>query len=128
MNKYAGKEDYTEEDINMIVGVGFDELNKRLCRIEEKISQLSFRMESEKTKYSNACFEIDKILSKVCDLHEHDMEQRKAEADDLGKAVDSLARMAINTKDIVTETDQQRKEHTVLLTDDHTLHKDADES
>ena len=128
MNKYAGKEDYTQEDINMIVGVGFDELNKRLCRMEEKISQFIFRTESERTKYSNACYEIDKILSKVCDLHERDMEQRYSEADALGMAVNSLAHMAIKKKDTVTEIDQQRKENTALLVDAHTLHKDADES
>lgn len=126
MNQYAEDFDYKNEMIKMINRL--DEVTKRQCRMEEKISQFIFRMESEKTKYSNACYEIDKILSKVCDLHEHDMEKQKAEADDLGMAVNLLAHMAIEKKDTVTEIDQQRKENTALLVDAHTLHKDADES
>lgn len=126
MNKYTGEIDFSEVAIKMINGL--EDVSKRQCRIEEKISQFIFRMESEKTKYSNACYEIDKILSMVCDLHERDMKKRIAEADDLGKAIDSLQRMDTKRNDLIREIDQLKRENAMLSVNNDTLHKDADES
>lgn len=65
MKKYAGKEDFTQEDINMIAGCGFDDISAQL----QENTQALQRIETELQQLRNMSFLLDQIRSAAQDLN-----------------------------------------------------------
>ena len=65
MKKYAGKEDFTQEDINMIAGCGFDDISAQL----QENTQALQRIETELQQLRNMSFLLDQIRSTAQDLN-----------------------------------------------------------
>ena len=65
MKKYAGKKDFTQEDINMIAGCGFDDISAQL----QENTQALRRIETELQQLRNMSFLLDQIRSTVQDLN-----------------------------------------------------------
>lgn len=65
MKKYAEKEDFTQEDINMIAGCGFDDISAQL----QENTQALQRIETELQQLRNMSFLLDRIRSAAQDLN-----------------------------------------------------------
>lgn len=65
MKKYAGKEDFTQEDINVIAGCGFDDISAQL----QENTQALRRIETELQQLRNMSFLLDQIRSTAQDLN-----------------------------------------------------------
>ncbi len=64
MKKYAGKEDYTQEDLNMITGCGFEDIT---AQVQENTQALR-RIETELQQLRNMAFTLEQIRSAAQDL------------------------------------------------------------
>ena len=73
MKKYAGKQDYTQEDLNMITGCGFDDITAQLL----ENAQILRRIETELKQLRNMTYTLDQIRSASQDIDKTTMNALK---------------------------------------------------
>lgn len=72
MKKYAGREDYTQEELNMIAGCGFDDLQKQTIENTKQTienTQALRRIEDKLTSLGRIAFTLEKICGHLYDLN-----------------------------------------------------------
>lgn len=104
MKKYAGKENFTQEDINMIAGCGFDDISAQL----QENTQALRRIETELQQLRNMSFLLDQIRSTAQDLNKT--------ATDAMKEILYILNDLLNAKiaQEIKNTDQEQMNKTML--------------
>ena len=104
MKKYAGKEDFTQEDINMIAGCGFNDISAQL----QENTQALRRIETELQQLRNMSFLLDQIRSTAQDLNKT--------ATDAMKEILYILNDLLNAKiaQEIKNTDQEQMNKTML--------------
>ena len=104
MKKYAGKEDFTQEDINVIAGCGFDDISAQL----QENTQALRRIETELQQLRNMSFLLDQIRSTAQDLNKT--------ATDAMKEILYILNDLLNAKiaQEIKNTDQEQMNKTML--------------